>query len=167
MDRYGGLVWSLCRRMLPDSAEAEDAAQEIFTELWQSAKRFDASKGSEVTFVAVLARRRLIDRARRRERRPQIDAGPNAPSLEQQSDGGRAADQLHASVDAERVGRALAALAEDQRQVVTLCIVEGLSHGQAAERTGLPLGTVKSHARRGLIRLRELLETPVRPEVAT
>ena len=66
--RYGGLVWSLVRRSTSDAAEAEDAVQEIFVDVWQSASRFDPAVASEATFIAMIARRRLIDRARRRNR---------------------------------------------------------------------------------------------------
>ncbi len=158
MDRYSGLVWSLCRRMLRDPAEAEDAAQEIFTELWRHAGRFDPSKGTEVTFVAVLTRRRLIDRLRVLGRAPATESQETAGEAAVHADAGAGAARIHAAVDARRVTRAMEHLGSDQRRVIELCVVEGLSHGQAAERTGLPLGTVKSHARRGLIRLRELLE---------
>ena len=70
MDRFGGLVWSLARRYLRNDAEAADAVQEIFIELWQNAKRYDPERGSEETFVAVLTRRRLIDRLRKLKRQP-------------------------------------------------------------------------------------------------
>ena len=66
MDRFGGLVWSLARRVTRSTAEADDAVQEIFVDLWRSASRFDPSIANETTFVAMIARRRLIDRGRRR-----------------------------------------------------------------------------------------------------
>ena len=71
--RYGGLVWSLARRYSPSPAEAEDAAQEIFLDLWRSAARFDPRQASETTYVALIARRRLVDRQRHRQRRPQAE----------------------------------------------------------------------------------------------
>jgi RNA polymerase sigma-70 factor (ECF subfamily) len=65
LDSYGGLVWSLARRMSPNTNEAEDAVQEIFIDVWKNAARFDESQSSETTFVAMIARRRLIDRLRK------------------------------------------------------------------------------------------------------
>ena len=74
LDAYGGLVWSLARRLSPGEAEAEDAVQEIFIELWSKAGRYDEGRASETTFVAMIARRRLIDRWRQRGRRLDEDA---------------------------------------------------------------------------------------------
>ncbi|MHC4784427.1 MAG: RNA polymerase sigma factor, partial [Planctomycetota bacterium] len=71
IDEYGGLIWSLARRFCPSPAEAEDAVQEVFIALWENASRFDDSKGTEVTFVAMIARRRLIDSGRKHQRRQQ------------------------------------------------------------------------------------------------
>jgi len=63
--RYGGLVWSMARHLSPNESDAEDAAQEIFTEVWQNAHRFNLAHASEAIFITVLARRRLIDRAKK------------------------------------------------------------------------------------------------------
>jgi len=72
IDRFSGLVWSLARRLCASASDAEDAVQEIFIDVWKSAGRFDPSIASETTFVAMIARRRLIDRGRRRMRRPEV-----------------------------------------------------------------------------------------------
>ena len=154
MDRFGGLVWSLARRQTNSGADADDAVQEIFIDVWKSAARFDPSIASESTFVATIARRRLIDRGRRRQRR--IDAAiiPEAvqPEAEPTPD---------LSERNEQAGRATAALEQlrpEQQRILQLSIYHGRSHEEIARSTGLPLGTVKTHARRGLIRLREILE---------
>ncbi len=152
IDQFGGLVWSLARRLAP--ADADDAVQEIFIDLWKSARRYDPRLASEATFVAMIARRRLIDRRRRLARQPDAQpiTDPNAPgpSIE---DTAQAAGE-----DAAAATRALAALSPDQLRVITLAVYHGLSHDQISKATGLPLGTVKTHIRRGLIRVRETLE---------
>ena len=74
LERYSGLVWSLARRHSPTPQDAEDAVQEIFMEIWRSAHRYDPSVAAEQTFIAMIARRRLIDRARRNKRAPRPDA---------------------------------------------------------------------------------------------
>ncbi|MDZ4756139.1 MAG: sigma-70 family RNA polymerase sigma factor [Phycisphaerae bacterium] len=152
IERYGGLVWSLARRMCGDASEAEDAVQEIFIDLWRSAVRFDSAIASEPTFVAMIARRRLIDRGRKRQRRPTPTALPE--SIAAVSPDADTAEIGEESVVARRV---FEQLRPEQRQVLQLALRHGQSHEQIATTIGLPLGTVKTHARRGLIRLRELL----------
>lgn len=148
IQRYGGLVWSLARRALPN--DAEDAVQEIFLDLWKSAGRYDARAGSEATFIATIARRRLIDRRRARARRPETD-----PISERMADSGVPRAELGA--EAALAARALDQLRPEQRQVLVLTALHGLSHEEVASSTGMPLGTVKAHARRGLLRVREVL----------
>jgi RNA polymerase sigma-70 factor (ECF subfamily) len=151
LDRYEALVWTMARRRL-DAALAEDAVQEIFLALWQSAHRFDPRRGSETTFVATVARRRLIDVARRRRRRPEGE-------LPEEFD--VAAEPAPDEVErAEDVRAALAAVAELKpaaREVLRMAVVEGLTHDEIASTARLPLGTVKSHVRRGLERVRARL----------
>ena len=145
--RYGNLIWSLARK--GSSADAEDAVQEIFVDLWRSAPRFDPNVGSEVTFVAMIARRRLIDRRRAQKRRPETDPiSERAPSTGAPTDLGAEANQA---------ARALDQLRPEQRQVLILTTCHGLSHEEVATKTGMPLGTVKAHARRGLDRVRQAL----------
>jgi len=154
MERFGGLVWSVARRYCPSATDAEDAVQEIFIDLWKSAARFDASIASETTFVAMIARRRLIDRSRRRARRPEAAMIVETIVVPSEPMGERAA----ISEDARLATAALAQLRPEQQRVLQLSIFHGASHEQISRSTGMPLGTVKTHARRGLIRIRELLE---------
>ena len=150
---YGGLVWSLARRMLRNSDDAEDVVQEIFVDIWKNAARFDASQSSETTFVAMIARRRIIDRIRYANRRLAPD------SLEDilAEPGTRADQEMQTSVEAREAAKALDALRPEQRQVLQLSIVQGLSHQEISDTTGMPLGTVKTHARRGILQAREIL----------
>lgn len=156
LDRYGALVWSLARRFSGTREDAEDAVQEIFVSLWKSAARFDSGVASETTFVAMVARRRLIDRSRVRASRPDPTSLETVGELPSAS----ASMRVEAAVDLRRAARALEALRPEQRKVVALSVVVGLSHSEIAERTGMPLGTVKTHVRRGLMRVREALAEP-------
>jgi RNA polymerase sigma-70 factor (ECF subfamily) len=160
MQRFHGLVWSLARRMGAGAADAEDAVQEIFIDLWKSAERFDPSIASETTFVAMIARRRLIDRGRRRMRRPEstmIEETVSAPLP--------TVDSIETRDAAGVAEAAFRTLRPEQQRVLQLAIHHGCSHEQIAASTGLPLGTVKTHARRGLIRLRQTLaESGIVPE---
>lgn len=150
MNTYGGLVWSLARRLSPSPTDAEEAVQEIFVSLWRNASRFDPARMKEATFVSMIARRRLIDRWRKIKRRQEtptefdftdVDDSP-APERDE---------------DVQRAMEALSALSPAQQQVLRLAVHGGLSHQQISERTGFPLGTVKTHARRGLQRIRDTL----------
>jgi RNA polymerase sigma-70 factor, ECF subfamily len=151
IDKYGGLIWSLARKFSP--SDAEDAVQEIFIELWKNASRFDETQSSEITFVAMIARRRLIDRLRKSNRQPQtysMDAEEN--NFEPQYN-----EQLEIRTDAAVAFRAMQQLRPEQQKVLQLAIYQGLSHQEISGATGIPLGTVKTHARRGLEKIRVAL----------
>ncbi len=150
---YGGLVWSLARRMLRNSDDAEDAVQEIFVDIWKNAGRFDAAQSSETTFVAMIARRRLIDRIRFSARRISPDALEDI--VAEPAD--RADRTMQTTLEAGDAVKALNSLRPEQRQVLQLSIVQGMSHQEISHATGLPLGTVKTHARRGILQAREFL----------
>ena len=162
---YGGLVWSLARRMLRNSDDAEDVVQEIFVDIWKNAVRFDASQSSETTFVAMIARRRIIDRLRYAARRLAPDSLEDI--LTEPAD--RYDVDLQTSVEAAEAAKALQSLRPEQQRVLQLSIVHGLSHQEISDATGIPLGTVKTHARRGILRAREILglgETETTKEVS-
>jgi RNA polymerase sigma-70 factor (ECF subfamily) len=154
MDRYGALVWSLVRSRLSDSADAEDATQEIFIELWKNAGRFDPQVASEAVFVAMIARRRLIDRVRALGRQPVTEPiEPELPLfavLEQR-------DKYANAADVALAARAVNELDGAQREIVLLGVMQGLSQAEIAAATGKPLGTVKTQLRRGLLEVGELI----------
>jgi len=151
--QFNGAVWSLTRRFCANVQDAEDAVQEIFMDLWKSASRFDPSLGSEMAFVMTIARRRLIDRTRRVSRAPSVQALPEPEVLAADA----TADTAEIDEGVTMVREAMGRLRPEQREVLQLSLVQGHTHQQVAERTGMPLGTVKSHARRGLMRVREML----------
>ena len=150
---YGGLVWSIARKMLRNNDDAEDAVQEIFIDIWKNAGRYDESQASETTFIAMIARRRIIDRIRYSSRRISAD------SLEEviAEPWTRSDQSMQISVEAKEAAAAMKDLRPEQRQVLHLSIVQGLSHQEIADATGMPLGTVKTHARRGILQAREVL----------
>ncbi|MCK6486484.1 MAG: sigma-70 family RNA polymerase sigma factor [Phycisphaerae bacterium] len=157
IDRYGGLIWSLARKLVGANADAEDAVQEVFIDLWRSADRFDPNVASEPTFVAMIARRRLIDSKRRRTRRP--DQGQSIPVEDVDVPSGE--QESGAAERAEEASRAAAAIRElrpEQQEILRLSVYEGWSHQRIADHLQVPLGTVKTHVRRGLIRVRELIQ---------
>jgi RNA polymerase sigma factor (sigma-70 family) len=150
---YGGLVWSIARKMLRNNDDAEDAVQEIFIDVWKNAERFDESQSSETTFIAMIARRRIIDRIRYASRRISAD------SLEDilVEPWTRSDENMQISVEAKEAAKVMKDLRPEQQQVLQLSIVQGLSHQEIADALDMPLGTVKTHARRGVLQVREFL----------
>lgn len=154
LSRYGGIVWSLARRSSPNVSDAEEAVQDVFVEIWKQAHRFDESIASEPTFIAMIARRKLIDRFRRRRR--QFDVADSGQLAEASAASG-AVCPVELADEAARAREGLSMLAADERQFIEWSICDGLSHAEVAAKSGQPLGTVKSKIRRGLIRLRQLV----------
>ncbi len=155
IERYSNLIWSLARRYSPSQTDAEDAVQEIFLELWQKADRFNPAMSAESTFVTMIARRRLIDRYRKLARMVETTSAETdfdeQPALP-------AAQQVEMIDEAAKATRCLDALVSNQRDILRRSIHEGKSHSQISAEMQLPLGSVKSFARRGLIQLRQCME---------
>ncbi len=155
MNRYGGLVWSLARRLTRSQTDAEDAVQEIFISLWKSASRFDPARSSEESFVAMISRRRIID-LQRRQKGPATGFDP-LPVDELDVAGKAAGASVDSRDEASRAITVLDALPAEQAKAIRLSVYSGLTHQQISEAMDLPLGTIKSHIRRGLGKIRDRL----------
>lgn len=152
---FSGLVWNLVKRRVPSHSVAEDLVQEIFTEIWKSAARFDPAQGSEVTFVGMIARRRVIDWTRKQMRMPAIEALPD--NYDEVAVSTSATDSI--DCDSEHLAQVVASLPAQTQRLFHLHFDQGLTQHEIAELTGMPLGTVKSMLRRGLIEAKSLLQT--------
>lgn len=150
--RHGGLVWGIVRRLVKDTTSAEDLVQEVFTEIWKKAAFFDPAIASETTFISLIARRRAIDFLRRQGRQPAFEPLEAAGAIPAAS-----APALPLRCDAEAVKSSVATLPDETRRLFRLFFEDGFTHPEIAEKTGLPLGTIKTRLRRGLITLREQL----------
>ena len=153
-DRFGSLVYKVARQFLSNQAEAEDAVQEVFVRLWQTADRYDPRRAKLVTWVMLIARRHLIDRIRRSAVRPatspfDLDAGGTAAT-----DAGPD-KQAQADEQGTKLRRRIAELPELQRVVIERAYLQGYTLREVSEQLNAPLGTVKSALSRGLERLRE------------
>lgn len=158
IERFAPLVATLARRMLADPSLFEDAVQEVFIELWKAAPRFDPAAGAARTFVATIAKRRLIDRGRSEGSRVRAVAAAQAATPAQEAAGSDAV--LASREDAARATRLIEALPDPQREVVRLSLGRGWSHQRIADHLALPLGTVKTTLRRTIFSLREALAAP-------
>lgn len=160
--KYSGLVWSIASRYVRNHTCAEDVVQETFTDLWKSANRYDSAVASESTFIGMLARRRAIDFVRKEGRRPQLEPLPEDECLPDSS----TEPTPFGRGDDGSVAAAIKDLPEETRQIFFLHFDEGMTHPEISERTGLPLGTVKTRLRRGLIEVRNKLRLAVSGDAA-
>ncbi len=153
-DRHSARLMGLCQRILGDTGEAEEVLQEVFLWVWRSASRFDPSRGSVLAWLLVGARSRAIDRLR--TRRPGARAGLRSVETIPDTASGEDVEADSASRQWESQCRsAIAELPEDQRRALELAYFDGLTHQEISERTGTPLGTVKTRVRLGLMKLRD------------
>ena len=157
-------LYALACKVAGDTRDAEEVVADVYQYAWEHAGDFDAGRGSVLAWLSMLAWSRASDRRRRRKPEAVLAAlhpNPGAPTY-RESEGASTVDDVEAFVDGHRVRSALARLRADQRQLILMAFFEGASHGDIAARTGLPLGTVKSHIRRGMESLRTQLEGGVR-----
>jgi RNA polymerase sigma-70 factor (ECF subfamily) len=154
-DQCAGRVMGLVRRLLKDSAQSEEVTQEIFLEVWQNAKRYDPAKGSATTWILTMSHRRAVDRIRSSQSTRDRDTKIGLRDMETEYDS--VSESVEIRVEHERVGQALLRLTELQRQAVTLAYYGGYSHSEVAEMLHVPIGTVKTRLRDGMIRLRDEL----------
>ncbi|MGA7576462.1 MAG: sigma-70 family RNA polymerase sigma factor [Terriglobales bacterium] len=149
-DRFSSIVYSVALRVLQDTGAAEDVLQDIFMQLWRNPGAFDASRGNMAAWLAVITRHRAIDALRRR--RPENDIEDVVVSVE--PDMASDADRSRAM---DKVRGALRTMPSSQRSALEMAYFEGLTHSEIADRTGEPLGTIKTRIRTGLLSLRKVL----------
>ena len=154
-DRLAPRVLGLIIRLLRDHAQSEEVTQEVFLEIWQTATRYDVSRGGAVTWVLTMAHRRAVDRVRSAQSSRDRDTREGIRDFRAEYDS--VAESVEIRVEHERVKQALSRLTELQRQAVTLAYYGGYSHSEVAAMLSVPLGTVKTRLRDGMIRLRDEL----------
>ena len=154
-DRVARAVFGLVLRVLRDTAQSEEVAQEALLEVWRTAGRFDPARGAPLAWVMTIAHRRAVDRVRSEraaaEREARAASAADPPAADE------VAEAVESSLEAERVRRCLDGLSGPQRESITLAYYSGLSYPQVASMLGVALGTVKSRIRDGLRRLRDCL----------
>jgi len=155
-DRYKTMAYSIAYRITNDATLAEDVVQDAFLGAWRNAARYVEGRGSVKTWLLSIVHHRAIDAIRRRRpttELPEIDAGlPDALTLPD------VWAEVSANIDSVTVREALVALSDVQREALELAYFSGLTQQEIAERTGTPLGTVKSRMRLGLLAMRRSLE---------
>jgi RNA polymerase sigma-70 factor (ECF subfamily) len=158
-DRHVSTVYGLARRILQAAEDAEEVVQDVFAQVWRDAARYEASRATVAGWLVMLARTRAIDRLRARRARPDVGQGSETATAHVAA---RDPDPEQVSISSEEVAqihRALDTLPGGQRELVELAYYEGLTHTQIAERTGTPLGTVKTRLRAAMSALRGAMAT--------
>jgi RNA polymerase sigma-70 factor, ECF subfamily len=148
-------VLGLTTRVLRDRAQSEEVTQEVFLEIWQNAPRFDVTKGTATTWIMTMTHRRAVDRVRAAQ--SSRDRDTKVGIRDYLVDYDSVAETVETTVETERVKKAMARLTEYQRQAVILAYYGGYTHSEVAEMLHIPVGTIKTRLRDGLIRLRDEL----------
>lgn len=164
-DRYSALVYTMVLRVVKATDEAEDLLQEIFMQIWNKSSLFAQEKGSVYTWIVTIARRKAIDRLRSKDiinKGQSLDDANNFIAI---PDVAYSANPLHATISSEyetMMRSGLAELSVEQRTVIELSYYEGYTQEQISKRLNVPLGTVKTRMRQGLMKLRDTLEGQIR-----
>ncbi|MFF4246863.1 ECF RNA polymerase sigma factor SigK [Streptomyces sp. NPDC001822] len=154
-DRAAGPVMGLVHRVLRDPAQSEEVVQDVLLEVWRTSGRFHPGRGSAMTWIMTLAHRRAVDRVRssqaRADRERRVAVLTPGPPFDDVT------EQVETHLEWQRVRRCVHALTDVQRETVALAYYGGLSYKEVAQSLAVPLGTVKTRLRDGLIRLRACL----------
>ena len=145
-DRYSGVVYAVALRIVADTGTAEDVLQEVLIKLWRNPETFDATRGSLGGWLAAMARNRAIDMVRRRRPETEITDAVAAPDMSREADRG---------IMVAKIRNSLGSMPPTQRVALEMSFFEGLTHSEIAEKTGEPLGTIKTRIRAGLLALRK------------
>ena len=156
-DRYSGVAFALAYRVLGDRGQAEDIVQEAYLSVWRRASTFDANRGNVKGWLMSIVHNACIDRRRGRFRHQQNEVAIDDVAYRLAGDD--VWEDVSRTIDREQVRQALVELSPEQRQTLELAYFGGLTQSEIAEKTGEPLGTVKSRARLGLRRMERMLRS--------
>lgn len=154
-DRVAPPVLGLIRRLLIDAAQSEEVAQEVFLEIWRTATRFDTQRGAALSWILTMAHRRAVDRVRAAQAGHDRDIKIGIRDLDRDFD--QVTESVEIRIEHERVKRAMLQLTALQREAISLAYYGGYSHSEVASLLSVPIGTVKTRLRDGMIRLRDAM----------
>jgi RNA polymerase sigma-70 factor (ECF subfamily) len=154
-DQTSSRVYGMVLRVIRDAAQAAEVTQDVYLEVWRQSARFDPSRSAVMQWLLMIAHRRAVDRVRSAQSAVVRDSKYAELNTERPYDS--VSEQVHSSLEAQRVRKVLDDLTEAQREAVSLAYFGGYTHSEVAELLHIPLGTVKTRIRDGLIRLRDAL----------
>jgi RNA polymerase sigma-70 factor (ECF subfamily) len=156
--RYKNILYATALKFLKTDADAQDVVQDVFIQIWDKAKLYDPAKGKPLTWALTLTRNRSIDRIRAIQRRSRLrDEFEHETAVDESAGVREALFGVDASEKAKILREAVSQLSPQQRVVIELAFFRGLTQNEIADQLGEPLGTVKARARRGLMKLKEIL----------
>jgi len=156
--RYSNILYATAMKFLKQDADAQDVVQDVFIQIWDKAKLYDPTKGKPLTWALTMTRNRSIDRIRAIQRRTRLRDDFESETVADESAGVREAlSEVDASEKSQILRDAVGRLSPEQKKVIELAFFGGLTQSEVADRLGEPLGTVKARARRGLMKLKEIL----------
>ncbi len=159
-DRYSNILYATAMKFLKEDADARDVVQDVFIQIWDKAKLYDPAKGKPLTWALTMTRNRSIDRIRAIQRRTRLRDDFEKETVVDESAGVREAlSGVDASEKSQILRDAVGRLSPEQRNVIELAFFNGFTQSEIADRLGEPLGTIKARARRGLMKLKEILGT--------
>jgi RNA polymerase sigma-70 factor, ECF subfamily len=153
-ERYSGRAYAIAMGMLRDAVRAQEVIQDVFLAIWRGAREFDPARGSARTWILSVAHHKSVDAVRRSRRNPTV---PPSETMTSDTD---VIEAAQARVDAGHVRQALEVLSAEQRAAIVLAYYGGYTQQEIAQRLGVPLGTIKTRMRDGLLRLRSVLPAP-------
>ena len=164
-ERYAGVLFSTAYQVLNDPAEAEDVLQDVFVQIWDKARLYDRSRGKPLTWALTLTRNKSIDRLRSAQRRHRLkDEVEKETAVNEQRGAGAvhngddSVERVCAREKSTLIRNAVLQLSNEQRQAIEMAFFGGLTQNEIAQELDEPLGTVKARIRRGMIRLKDLIE---------
>jgi RNA polymerase sigma-70 factor (ECF subfamily) len=157
-DQTSSRVYGMVLRVVRDAAQAAEVTQDVYLEVWRQSARFDAGRGAVLPWLLMIAHRRAVDRVRAAQASVNRDSRYAELNAERAYD--HVSEHVQMSLEAQRVRKVVNDLTDAQREAVTLAYFGGYTHSEVAELLHIPLGTVKTRIRDGLIRLRDALGVP-------
>ncbi len=155
-DQSSGYVFGIAQRMLESHEDAEEVALDVYKQIWRGPRGYDSTRGSVAAWLMTMTRSRALDRLRSKAARGRVEQ-PWDPDRGLEPSAGGFEEQSLLALDRRRILAALGNLPAEQRRVIEMAFFRGLSHGELAEQLGLPLGTVKTRIRQGMMKLRQSL----------
>ncbi|MFQ4149210.1 ECF RNA polymerase sigma factor SigK [Arthrobacter sp. LAPM80] len=152
-DAVSPRVFGLVRRVVRDPAQSQEVTQEVFLDIWEQASRFDVDRGKAMSWILVIAHRKAVDKVRASQASTNRDLRQGIKEFQESYDD--VADTVETQMEAERVNQALESLTQAQQEAIRLAYYGGYTHQEVADLLKVPVGTVKTRIRDGMIRLRD------------